>query len=376
MKKILLITAMYTGHGHKSISDALVEQFREFPGLEVRVIDGFELLGAYGPRMSKLYGVTTRYASGLWKLSYELSDGDNLFFKTGITGLSSFSLGRFRRLMEEEQPDLIVSVHSLFNGSILRLLRQLGLETPLAVVQADIVNIHKSWCEPGACRTICPTQEAYECSLRHGMPPEKLVKIGFPTRRQFTDWARSHPRPEYDGKRPLRCLMMSGGEGSGNLKRYAESLMTQTDVSLTIICGRNRRMKEALEEAFLPAYQDRMRILGFVTEMQKEMADKDLLIARGSPNSLMEGVVMNLPLIVTGALPGQEQDNPQLIANHNLGVVCEGPEKIPQQIDILLQDHCRQYREIAAAQREYRDLDNAKKIAEYLVGLMETKTNS
>ena len=110
--------------------------------------------------------------------------------------------------------------------------------------------------------------------------------------------------------------------------------------------------------------------------MQKEMADKDLLIARGSPNSLMEGVVMNLPLIVTGALPGQEQDNPQLIANHNLGVVCEGPEKIPQQIDILLQDHCRQYREIAAAQREYRDLDNAKKIAEYLVGLMETKTNS
>ena len=83
MKKILLITAMYTGYGHKSISDSLVEQFKEIPDLEVRVIDGFELLGPYGPRMSKIYGVTTRYASGLWKLSYELSDHDNLLGPDG-----------------------------------------------------------------------------------------------------------------------------------------------------------------------------------------------------------------------------------------------------------------------------------------------------
>lgn len=370
MKKVLLITAMYTGYGHKSISDSLVEQFKEIPDLEVRVIDGFELLGPYGPRMSKIYGVTTRYASGLWKLSYELSDHDNLLLKTGITGISSFSLHNFRRLMESFRPDLILSVHSMFNGSILRILNHLKLNIPLVVLQADIINIHRTWCEPGAFRTICPTQEAYDCSLRHGMPREKLVLIGFPSRRQFTDWARNHPKQEYDGKRPLRCLMMSGGEGSGNLKRYAEMLMTQTNVSLTIICGRNRRMKEALEASFLPEYEGRMRILGFVTEMQKEMSEHDLLIARGSPNSLMEGIVMNLPLVVTGALPGQERDNPQLITRHNLGVICDGPEKIPQVIDILLQNHCQQYHEIAAAQREYRDLDNAKKIANYVVGLI------
>ena len=181
MKKILLITAMYTGYGHKSISDSLVEQFKEIPDLEVRVIDGFELLGPYGPRMSKIYGVTTRYASGLWKLSYELSDHDNLLLKTGITGISSFSLHNFRRLMESFRPDLILSVHSMFNGSILRILNHLKLNIPLVVLQADIINIHRTWCEPGAFRTICPTQEAYdnlyELYRQDGLSDEEISQI-------------------------------------------------------------------------------------------------------------------------------------------------------------------------------------------------------
>jgi len=216
-------------------------------------------------------------------------------------------------------------------------------------LQADLINIHSTWCEPGAYRTICPTQEAYDSSLRSGMPAEKLVRMGFPTRRRFTDYARANPSPDYDGSRPLHCLMMSGGEGSGNLKRYAEILMRETNVHLTLICGRNEKLREALCDEFLPTYQDRMTILGFVTAVEQVMAANDVLIARGSPNSLMEGIVMNLPLIITGALPGQERDNPQLMAGHELGVICKQPEDLPALLDQLLADDRRQYLAIRAA---------------------------
>lgn len=368
MRKILLITSFYTGHGHKSISDALAEQFDDMPDIELKIVDGFELLGDLGIRLSKLYGPATRYAKHAWKMGWLLSDYNDTLIENGISTLSH---NRFQRLICSYRPDLILSVHSMFNGSILKLLRSCGMDIPLVTLQADIINIHKTWCEPDVYRTICPTPEAYECSLRHGMPAEKLVQLGFPTRRRFTDMARTMTALDYDGSRPLRCLMMSGGEGSGNLMRYAYVLMHNTDVQLTIICGRNKKIRKHLMRLFLPKYGDRIRILGFVTDIQNEMAAHDVLIARGSPNSLMEGVVMNLPLIVTGALPGQERDNPKLIANHNLGLVCRTPEELPALIDSLLENDCALYHGIRAAQREYRNLDNAKTIAGYVAGLIE-----
>ena len=367
MKKILLITAFYTGHGHKSISDSLVEQFADMPDVDVKVVDGFELLGDLGVKLSKLYGPATRYAKQAWKMGWILSDHNDTLIEKSV---STLSYNRFQHLMSEYRPDLILSVHSMFNGSVLKLLRSFGINVPLVTLQADIINIHKTWCEPDVYRTICPTPEAYECSLRHGMPADKLVQLGFPTRRRFTDMARTANAPDYDGSRPLRCMMMSGGEGSGNLMLYAYKLMHSTNAELTIICGRNKKIRKHLTQLFLPRYAGRLRILGFVTDIQNEMANHDVLIARGSPNSLMEGVVMNLPLIVTGALPGQERDNPKLIAKHRLGVVCKTPEELPALIDSLLANDCALYRKIRTAQREYRNFDNAKNIADYVVGLI------
>lgn len=367
MKRILLITSVYTGHGHKSISDSLMEQFSEMPDVKVHVVDGFELMGKTGVRISKLYGPTTRYARQVWRMGWNLSDHSDYLINRGVSTLSKH---RFQSLMNEFSPDLILSVHSMFNGSVIKMLKKCGLSIPVVTLQADIINIHKSWCEPQAYRTICPTPEAYECSLKHKMPEDKLVLMGFPTRRRFTDMAREMSVPHYDGSRPIRCMMMSGGEGSGNLIRYADILMHRTDAQLTIICGRNKKIRKHLTRLFLPKYADRIRILGFVSEIQNEMAAHDVLIARGSPNSLMEGVVMNLPLIVTGALPGQERDNPKLIENHNLGLVCKSGDELPQLLIRLTENDCALYRSICAAQREYRNPDNAKDIAHYIATLI------
>ncbi len=49
---------------------------------------------------------------------------------------------------------------------------------------------------------------------------------------------------------------------------------------------------------------------------------------RGSPNVIMEAVACNVPLIITGALPGQEEENPKFVEKHKLGVVCESTGKI------------------------------------------------
>lgn len=102
MKKILLIMSAYTGHGHKSISDALMEQFSAMPGLEVRVLDGFELMGDLGLQMSKMYGPMTRYARHVWEASYNLSNRSAAVPESMV---ATASARRFLQILEEFEPE-------------------------------------------------------------------------------------------------------------------------------------------------------------------------------------------------------------------------------------------------------------------------------
>ena len=205
MKKILLITSVYTGAGHKSISDALMEQWGEMPDVSVRVIDGFDLAGGLYLQASKLYGVATRHTpfvhNAVWFTTTKIP--------SAFTLESRVYARRFLEILREFEPDLILTVHPMFNKVLTKMLKMHGISIPVVVLQADIVSIHHYWCNPDAYRTICPTKTAYHESLRQGVPAEKLKLLGFPVRRRFSDAARNSEKNEFDPARPLRCLLMS-----------------------------------------------------------------------------------------------------------------------------------------------------------------------
>lgn len=366
-KKILIIGANYTGYGHRSICEALCEQLDKYPDVEYRVVDGFSLIGRAGVNASKIYGPMTRNARDLWKFTYKMS---NQAARAMQDMMSPLVYERFLRLLGQFQPGLIVTVHAMFNASLLNILEHCHITIPFVVLQADIINIHRSWCDPRATLTLAPTPEAYACSVNvHHMPPERMEQCGFPTRARFCDAARNAEAPDYTGGRPLNCLLMSGGEGSGNLRRYARQLLEHVDCNVQVICGRNARMKKLLEETLLGEYPGRLTIHGFLDNVQDIMIKSDLVIARGSPNTMMEAVVLGVPLMITGSLPGQEADNPALMISHNLGILCENPESAPAIVTALMSNDGKRLREIRQAQREYRNFDNAKNIAERLHGL-------
>ncbi|NLG24142.1 MAG: glycosyltransferase [Clostridiales bacterium] len=361
MKKLMILTSVYTGHGHKSISDSLAEAFQQYSDLQVDVAEAFLLIGEAGIRLSKMYGPMTRNARELWKLTYALSNRSDHLVSSTMSGLIH---DRFMQKLSQSKPDMILTVHPMFNGSVLNILDYYGIDVPLIALQADIINIHRTWCDPRAHRTLCPTEEAYAASIAMDMPPERLVKCGFPTRAQFIRAAQTIERREYDGVRPLECLMMSGGEGSGNMQRYAVELLNRFNCNIDILCGRNAALRRALDRELTKKYGARVRVHGFVADVETYMMRSDLVIARGSPNSLMEAVVCNVPVLITGALPGQEADNPSLMERHHLGVMCPSPSAVKRVVSDLVADGGAQLKDIIRAQREYRNFDNAKNIAD------------
>ena len=335
------------------------------PDVEVRVIDGFELCGRLSEIPARVYGVFTRHVPALYNAAWRFTMAHPPAFRLSARLYRRHFAESIRRF----QPDLILTVHSFFNIVLTRMLDRLSLRIPVVVLQADLVNIHSTWCNPRALRTVCPTPEAFSASIAQGMPPEKLKVIGFPVRGRFCDAARNTGAPEYDPSRPLRCLLISGGEGAGRLKIYAKAILEHTDAELTIVCGRNSQLQHQLQRSFLPQYSGRVKVLGFVSELEQELLRSDLLVTRGSPNTLLEAVVSAVPFIMIGPMLEQERDNPRLMQQHHLGVICASPDEIPGMISGLLADDAARLREIRAAQCAFRSFDTAREIALYVAEL-------
>ncbi|MDP4094329.1 MAG: glycosyltransferase [Bacillota bacterium] len=362
-KNILIISSDHTGHGHKSITDSLVERFAKYPDIKVHVIDGFSMGGSFGLKMGKIYGPITRNARYLWKLIWDISIKNPSFMRN----LSRRSIhDKFLEVVDKIKPDIILAVHPGFVGSVIDILEENHINIPLLSLVPDLISISPLWADRRALYTLCPTQEALERCMKFGVPRERLKLVGFPVREKFCSCTSEIAHGQQETESRLKCLIMSGGEGSGNMGRLAETLLKNFDCSVKIITGRNIALKKKLENLLSSRYPGRVEILGFTENVQDLMADSHLAITRGSPNVMMEAVTCNVPLIVTGALPGQEEENPTFLLKHNLGVVCTDKKKLSEVVSRLLENKWEKLNQIKESQRKYRNTDAASYIVNFI----------
>jgi processive 1,2-diacylglycerol beta-glucosyltransferase len=361
MKKILILSSNKTGHGHKSIGEALSEQLS--PHAEVEVIEAFQLFGRAGVKASGIYGPITRLGSDFWGLLWDMSYNSP---DTVVQTLSSLLHDRFMKRLKADPPSLIVSIHAGFVAPVIDVLKEHEIRIPFVTLLADLVDIHPLWIDKRSDWIMCPSEESYNAALMFGAQSSQLKLCGFPTRARFTEAARKHKRKPYTCDRPLECLLMSGGEGSGNLLKLSRVLLKHFNCRVTVICGRNKRLYNSLTEK-LSEYGERARILGFCDNVQDYMLAADVAFMRGSPNSMMEAIVCNTPLIVTGALSGQEERNPEFVLMKGLGIVCRESKKLLPLMRGLLENNAEGLNRIAERQRAYRNFEIAKENADFML---------
>lgn len=367
VKNILIVSSNHTGHGHKSITESLMEKFTLYHGVSVHVVDGFTLAGNMGLRVGKLYGSVTRNAKELWKLMWEIS-----FRKPSLINdfVEIAVRDNFLKILKSVKPDLILSVHPNFNGPLLNIMEDYNIHIPFVTLIADLVTIAPLWADPRVDYVICPTKESkYKC-LEFGVSESKLKLIGFPVRQKFLQHLNSGLKDNsYRGDRPLECLIMSGGEGSGNMSRIAKILLKNFNCNVKIVAGRNKILKRRLERSLYERFGSRVEVYGFTENIQDLMLSSDIAVTRGSPNVMMEAVACNVPLIITGNLPGQEEGNPGFLLKHNLGIVCKEPEKLKHIIIELLQNNAYKLNKIKESQRNFRNPNAAKEIVDFILSL-------
>lgn len=367
-KTVLIISSDYTGQGHKSITESLYEKSKSHPNVKIHVVDGFSLGGQFLLKIGKMYGPITRKSGNLWGLLWKLSAIKPSFINSFIEVLIR---NNFKRLLDDVKPDMILSVHPNFNGSILNILESKHITIPFITFIADLVNIYPLWADVRADYIISPTSEARHRCLEFGIPDEKIKVFGFPVRSRFFKKNKIE-KVSCKKDQPFTCLIMSGGEGVGNMKIIAENLVNHFDCSVKIVAGKNEKQKIKLEQLLKNRYGDKVEIYGFIQNIQELMLASDLTFTRGSPNVMFEAIASNTPLIITGALPGQEEDNPNFAEKLNLGVVCKNPHDIKQTINTLFENNGEKLSMIKKCQQDFINSKAAEDILRFILEVADS----
>lgn len=367
-EKIWIISSEYTGHGHKSIAQSVREQFQQLaPDAVVTVKNGFEFGGRQGDLWEKAYSPVTKYVRPVWNACFQIT---SKYRDTTNKYISNKIRAAFLEQLKREEPDLIVTVHGSFVGSIVNVVREAGLDIPIAVIIADLVTLSRLWADGRADLTLSPTEEASRLLQEWGVPKDKILVTGFPVRQRFYRVESGPAAEEAAASKEPSVLLINGCEKPETIIQITESILENTDAAMTIIAGRDEKLRSRLEKEY--ARKPRVRTLGYCQNIEEYMRSHDILVCRGSPNILMEAVNCHIPVVMFGALPGQEKDNPVFMERNQLGIRADKPGEIAQKVNEMLKDDGKILSMIRAHQQSFSRNNAARNIAVALINLLET----
>src|SRR5207249_5598228 len=147
-------------------------------------------------------------------------------------------------------------------------------------------------------------------------------------------------------------LLVGGGDGAGGLQ-YAVRTISRAHlpVQLLVITGRNKRLYAYLQRTranlHVPA-----KIFGFVQNMPEMMRASDVIITKAGPGTISEALACELPIILSGYVPGQEEGNVEFVLQNDVGVLARDPIELIDAIRRLVKPgSARMHQQVANARR-------------------------
>lgn len=322
----VLILTSDVGGGHRSVALALAEALEPFH-FEAFIVDVITQ-GLPSPlsRIGRLYGPLVNRAPLIWQALYHLTEGQR---RTGfiLRCLRPLFFKRLINLLWTTNPDVVVSTHPLANHLTVWALQQTR-QVPTVTMITDLVRVHPLWVCPEVDLCLAPTEEARREALKWGISGEKVKVVGLPVSLAFTTRVadRDTLRAELGLEADLFTLLISGGgEGIGDLSALVKAVAKAgLEVQLIVVAGRNRELKDRLEER---AWETPIHVTGFTERMPSLMQAADCIITKAGPSTISEALVSGLPLIITSAIPGQEEANVDHVVRGGAGIYAPTPEK-------------------------------------------------
>jgi len=327
----VLILMSDTGGGHRSAAEAIAEGLEYIqPGeFDVQLLDFVADCTPFPlNRAARLYRPAVTYSGPLWGWFWRVNDGHRrmaILLKLFIP----WARDRLVQVLRQTMPQVIVSVHSLSNHLAVQAVSRLDKPIPVVTLVTDLRRAYASWFCPGVDQCIVPNDTIRQKALACGLSPQKIKVVGLPVSLKFgRELGRRSGRKGKLGLKPdlPALLLVGGGEGMGRVFPIARAIArARLPAQLLVVAGRNGSLRWRLESV---AWEIPTSVFGFADNMPELMAASDVVITKAGPATISEAIACGLPIIISGAIPYQEDLNAAYVVENGIGHLAEDPGEI------------------------------------------------
>lgn len=352
MKKVLIMTAS-TGGGHNRAAKAIVEEIekRSFNGekIECKIIDSLKLVNQTMDKIiSEGYEMSAKYTPNAYGKAYNISD--KKFFglhEFKNNPLSLWMAKKFKKMIIEEKPDLIIGTHAFPLVALSKLKKaSRGDETedtfpfpPLISVLTDY-TAHSTYLQNEIDYYICGDEYVKELLIEDGIPENRIKPFGIPVEKSFME---SRPKEEVFSELGLdpnkkTVLLMGGSFGAGNIKGTLDDLVQiERDFQILVITGKNEGLKKSLIDR-ANGYDSKIgiKIIGFTDIMNDILSSIDILVTKPGGLTTTEALLKEVPMIIPYFIPGQEGENLDFLTNCGVAIRTTNKISVKSAIKVLL----------------------------------------
>jgi len=293
---------------------------------------------------------------------------------------------------------LVVSLHPLCQHLPMTVMKNLGWrkqawrsanvepeanKVKFATVVTDLGSAHKSWFVKGVDACFVPSEAVRRVAVGRGVAESKIKQYGLPVRRAFwtmnEDMKKVPPEAQASalGMQPGKktVLVIGGGDGVGKLEKIVEETAKTLSADcpgegqVVAICGKNRVVRQRLEDAKAHWEGVHVEVRGFTSQISEYMEMADCLVTKAGPGTIAEAAIRGLPTMLSSFLPGQEAGNVPFVVRSGFGEFSRQPKVIAERVSTWLQDD-EQLARMSASARAVATPKATRQIAEDLVQMM------
>lgn len=334
MPRVLIFTASY-GSGHNMAARSLAAAF-EHAGATVRVVDYFrDVVSPAFERASRaLYYWMLQRLPALWGAAYSL--GDWMTSDSPLAfGMTRIGLSGLARLLAEETPDVVVTVHAT-PAVAMAALDERGVRVPPHTTVVTDFVAHSQWITRRVDRYCVAAEEVRHEFVARGIPPGRIAVTGVPVRPEFERAPDPAAREAFglSSRAPVIMAMAGARGGFGRLPEVARAIAgLPLAVHGVVVAGRDRTLEASLRRLTAGTT---VRTLGYVADIDRLMAAADLLVTKAGGMTLAEAMAVEVPLVIHGSLPGQERRNERFASRSGIALVARSRQELPRALERAL----------------------------------------
>ena len=349
-----MILSASTGKGHMSVAKTVKDHLNS-KDVSTTIVDALEYINPLlNKTISEGYEYLAKKSPSVYKVIYNTSN--NKPITRLIRGINSKISKKLLPLIEEYNPDMLITTHPFATAMASKLKRTEKIDIPVICLMTDYAP-HRTWINPQIDAYVVANEDMIPQMVEMGVNKDVIYPFGIPIDDSFYMKKDKNKILEEIGMNTdvPTILIMAGSFGFGNVAEVYKKLQSiDIDFQIIIITGKNQKLYDAIENIvrnrkpkrnkvvlqlsklkseskkliLRQRYQNKeekvfpkkTHMIYFTNEVDKYMRVSDLIITKPGGLTITEALACNLPMAIFDAIPGQEEENAEFLISNNMAV--------------------------------------------------------